>query len=777
MFLRRWRITGQVQGVGFRPFVYRQAQKAELGGSVWNDSAGVVVEVWGTEAQLVVFVQQLRDEVPPLATIDQVTCELTREMPSSSNAPKHFTIVESDQSPLDRGRITIDSAVCDDCLDELFQKDDRRHCHPLINCTNCGPRYSIVRDLPYDRPQTTMAEFAICDVCQEEYLDPGNRRFHAQPICCPSCGPVVSLVNHEGIVYGGGEAFSRSARLLRDGKILAMKGLGGYHLVVDATNEAAVRELRQRKKRDYKPLAVMVRDLQQASSLAEVSDEAAALMRSPIAPIVLLLGISPSSIAASVTQGSHRVGLMIPNTPMQHLLLAEPMLTDRPLVMTSANLSDDPLIKDDEEAQRHLAGIADAYLLHDRPIERAIDDSIVMDTEQGLIPIRRARGYVPTPLPLPIRSTAPGLCVGADLKNAVCMVNQDNAVLSQHIGDLNYSLAYQRFEKAIEDLLRLYDIKPQWIACDLHPRYLSHRYAKRYASQVGIDLIQIQHHYAHLASLLAEHNRTDRIVCLACDGVGYGDDGTAWGGEILVGDLQGYERCGRIRPLRLPGGDQAAVDIPRCALSWMYDLLGGESVDHPHAQQVISHASTRYTIGQMLQRDVNCPPSSGLGRLFDAAASLLGLCDHNHYQAMSGMLLEAAAESCTNPLSGKELIRIRKVKSATGQNLLELDHRPLLMELMKQIILGKSSDQLAWLFHDALAEGLSRSACQIARQRGIKTIGLTGGVFCNALLSRLVIDYLRELGFEILIHHVVPPNDGGIALGQAAVAGATLNEA
>ncbi|UCD74857.1 MAG: carbamoyltransferase HypF [Phycisphaerales bacterium] len=778
--LRRWRITGQVQGVGFRPFVYRLAHDLGLSGSVRNDPAGVSLEAWAEAAKLDEFIGRIRAEAPALARIEAIEQLHCPPPPPAPQDQPEFEIVGSDHRPQDRGRVTVDSAVCADCLRELFDEDDRRFGHALINCTNCGPRYTIVRDLPYDRPKTTMAGFEMCRRCRREYEAPADRRFHAQPVCCPDCGPQLKLTDREGLEIAG-DPIAGAAEILRAGGIVGMKGLGGYHLVVDADNEDAVQRLREGKKRDHKPFAIMVKNPECARDLVVLSPEAEALIGSPICPIVLALRRDsrpgqtagrPSvghTVARSVATACHRLGMMLPNTPMQHLLMAQ---IPRPLVMTSANLSDDPLLKDDEEARQRLGKFCNVFLTHDRPIERAVDDSIIMDTPRGLIPLRRARGYAPAPLSIPFVADEPGLCAGAELKNTVAVVRRGEVILSQHIGDLTYSLAYKRFEKTIDDLTRLWETAPRWVACDKHPQYLSQRFARHYAVKRGIDLVYVQHHHAHMAALMAEHGLTERIVCVICDGVGYGDDGTAWGGEVFIGDLARYRRIARMRPLRLPGGDAAAKEIGRCAVSWLFDLLGEVARDHPLTRRVIPYKQARDMIFKMLNNDINCPPSSGLGRLFDAAASILEICNYNHHEAMSGMRLESAAEGCRDQTVGDDLIAVDRIITEAGESLIELDHRPLLDRLLSELAQGRPVEDLAFLFHDALARALSRAATHAAEETGIDTVGLTGGVFCNGLLTRLVADRLDEAGLRPLLHRQVPPNDGAIAYGQAAVVAA-----
>ncbi len=803
---RRWRISGQVQGVGFRPFIYRIAVECGLAGTVRNDPSGVTIEAWGTPGRLDRFAEKLVNEPPPLARIDDC-----RSHPIDGIcAHDVFRIVESDHTPAERGRVTVDSAVCDDCLREMRDPTDRRSGHALINCTNCGPRYSIVRDLPYDRPLTTMAGFAMCDACTREYRDPADRRFHAQPICCPACGPRLELVGCDdtpqrdearapgqaaaarGATRGPGpdpgpdpgpEIIGRAAQLLNDGKILAIKGLGGYHLACDARSEAAVRELRRRKHRDHKPLALMVADLPAARALVRLSARAEQLLTSPARPIVLGERRPDAGVAPSVAPNSHRLGVMLAYTPIQHLLFDRGL---GPLVMTSANLSDEPLAIGDDEVCARLAGVCDAVLRHDRPIERAVDDSIVSDSPVGPVMIRRARGFVPEVTPLPTApgrpgpprqpDHRPGLCVGADLKNTVAVVRRGEAVLSQHIGDLTCTLAYERFVRTIDDLLRLFDTEPEWIACDAHPAYISTRFAGRYARRRGLELITVQHHHAHLAALMAEHGRTDRVIGLVCDGVGYGADGAAWGGEVLTADPAGFERVGRLRPMRLPGGDAAAKETGRCALSWLVDALGIEqAARHPAAARVLADQRRRTMLLEMLERDLNCPPSSGMGRLFDAAAALLGLCDTNHYEAMSGQMLESAAlhaaQSEQTP-SGEGLVEPAETGGPPRDEgaLFELDHRPLLERLVAGIDGGEDRAALAWLFHDALAHGLAGAAARARAATGIDTVGLSGGVFCNGLLTQRLTDRLRAMGLEVLTHRDTTPNDGSIALGQATIA-------
>ncbi len=684
-------------------------------------------------------------------------------MPADDGEP--FRIIASDHAPGERGRVTVDAATCEDCLREMRDDGDRRWRHALINCTNCGPRYTIVRDLPYDRPLTTMAPFPMCARCAAEYEDPGDRRFHAQPTCCPNCGPQVRLVSAGGASCTDDPVWS-AALSIGGGGVYAVKGLGGYHLVADATDDDAVARLRAGKRRDHKPFAVMVADLAAAREMVDLSPEAARRMQAPDRPIVLARRRDAARVADGVAPGSHRLGLMLPYTPLQHLLFDAGC---GPLVMTSANASDDPLLTDDDEVRR-LGAFCDGFLVHDRAIERAVDDSIYVDGAAGCVPIRRARGQVPLPLPLPVPAAEPGLCVGGELKNTVALVRGAAAVLSQHLGDLGYTLAWQRFERTIQDLERLFDLQPAWIACDAHPGYASQQWARRRAQALGVLLIEVQHHHAHLAAVMAEHGRREPTIGVICDGVGHGSDGEAWGGEILVGDLVSAERVGRLRPLRLPGGDAAARETGRCALAWLVDLLGAEAAAHPLAAVALPDDQRRAAVLTMLARDMNCPPSSGMGRLFDAAAALLGVCDYNHHEAMSGMRLESLAELSEEHPAGDGVLAI----GAGRGGLIELDTRPLLTALLAREAAGEDTGASAWLLHDALADGLARAVRAASERTGIRTVGLSGGVFCNALLTERLVRRLVRDDYDVLLHGEVPPTDGGIAYGQAAVAAARL---
>jgi hydrogenase maturation protein HypF len=753
---RTFTVTGQVQGVGFRPFVYRLATRLGLSGTVLNHPGGVDIVAIGPAAALDEFDLALECEAPPLAAIDEII--LTSERQGKHDGAG-FQILTSGEGA-GTGRVTVDTACCPDCVAELFDPMDRRHRHGLVNCTGCGPRYTIATGLPWDRPNTTMADFPLCAECTREYTDPTDRRFHAQPVCCPACGPVVRLTLPSGEAVPG-DPCREAARLLKAGSLIAMKGLGGFHLAVDARNEVAVARLRRAKARDRKPFALLVRDLAAARALVRLSPAGEDLLQSPAAPIVLA-DRREGGVARSVAFDSHRLGLMLPNTPLQHLLAHD---FRGPLVMTSLNRTDDPLVADDAEAAA-FGDSTDAYLSHDRHIERAVDDSVFADTPRQPVPVRRARGFVPAPIRLPIPVREPLLAMGGDLKSVVAVVRGDQAVLSQPFGDLDHPEAYRRFRSGIDDLLELLDVAPRRLVADLHPDYRSRRFAEELARELQIPLDLVPHHHAHLASLLAEHGRTEPAVGLTLDGVGYGEDGAAWGGEVLVGDLREFFRAGHLRPLRLPGGDAAAVETSRCGFSWLTDLLGAEAVDHPLAAVAIPDPERRSDIASILAADLRCPPSTGAGRLFDAAASLLGLCRRNSFEAESGMALESAAFRSVNRPSGEGLMPLGKGVP------FQLDHRPLLQRIIELVAAGTDVADLAFLFHDALADGLALAARRVARATGNPDVALTGGVFLNGVLTELLVSRLELAGLSPLTHRVVPPGDGGIALGQAAVVAA-----
>lgn len=765
---QRWVIHGQVQGVGFRPFVYRAAGRRGLTGQVSNRGDTVVVEAQGSVDALDAFEWELEHQHPALAWIDAIECSAVDPQPDTG-----FIIAQSTTAAAPAQCVTIDAAVCDDCLAEMRDPADRRHGYALINCTNCGPRYSIIRGVPYDRPNTTMAGFAMCDPCRAEYDDPGDRRFHAQPTACPDCGPVLALASPEGTALDE-DPIAGTATRVADGHIVLIKGLGGFHLACRADDEAVVARLRRLKHRDAKPFGLMVRDADAAKRMVSLSPEALALLASPRCPIVLAPRVPDTSVAPSVAPGCHRLGVMLPYTPIHHLLFDT--LSDVPRVMTSANVSDEPLVIDNAEAVSRVGGMCDVMLWHDRPIERAVDDSVVLDrgAASGPLPVRRARGYVPEPIRLPIATHEPGLCVGGELKNTIAVVRDGQAILSHHLGDLKHPMALDAFRRSIDDLCDLFDVTPHWIAHDLHPAYLSTAYAQALAERLGVPLIAVQHHHAHAVSLLAEHGRTDPILALTCDGVGYGTDGTSWGGELLLASATGYRRLACLRPLNLPGGDAAARDTRRCALALLAQAYDTDLFSHPAAARLLPENPERRVLAAMVRRGVRCASSSGLGRVFNGIAALLGLCMHNDHEAQAAMMLESVAAPVPRVVghAGSPGFESSSIDTPDGP-VTQIDLSPTTRDIMDGVARGTPTAELAALCHDRVARALAITAIDAAHAHGVHAVGLTGGCFLNTRLARHVRDLCAAAGLEVLEHRAVLPGDGGLALGQALVAAAT----
>jgi len=766
---RRFVLTGQVQGVGFRPFVYRLAQDLCLTGWVVNDAAGVVICVQGLPTAVESFAYRLRAELPPLAHI--ATCEQSDEQPMA--VEKHFEIRPSAGGEMTDAQVTVDTATCAECLAELADPGDPRYAYPFINCTNCGPRYSIVERIPYDRPNTTMRDFAMCPLCGGEYSDPASRRFHAQPVACETCGPHVWLAGPDGQAGDCADALSAAAGMLADGKIVAIKGLGGFHLACRADDEAVVARVRQRKRRDAKPFALMVGDLPAAERLCEISPDAREILAGPLRPIVICPVRPEADVAPSVAYGLGSLGIMLPYTPLHHLLFAR---GPGPLVMTSGNYSDEPLIKDNDAALATLGQIADAFLLHDRRIERRVDDSVVQVHVDGSVGVlRRGRGYAPRPVRLcgELAGASNGgvLAVGAELKNTVCLLGGSRAVVSEHIGDLKDGRVYRHFIDCISHLEALYEFATEVIATDLHPRYLSTDYAERRSRgeipgcQPG-RIVRVQHHYAHIVSCLAEHGRTGPVIGLACDGVGYGDDGAVWGCEVLRADIHGYSRTGHLRYLPLPGGDLAARQTFRPAVAALHETFGQSLGDHAAAladtglnvDEAVLDACT-----QMLAAGVNCPPSSSLGRWFDAAAWLCGVAEANRYEAEAPMRLEATASGGVD-----EAYDVR----IDGADPFQIDLRPMVEQMVADRLGGAETGVMAARFHNTVVAMLAAAAVRAREQTGLETVALSGGCFANRYVTWRLSAALSSAGFEVLRHRTIPCNDGGISLGQAVAAAA-----
>lgn len=735
------RVAGVVQGVGFRPFVWRLAQELGLTGWVRNDAAGVEIHLEGAGTAFETFIARLKSEAPPLARVDAV--DVTPSEPLRLDA---FRIVESAGGAVVT-MIGHDTATCAECLDELFDPTNRRYRHPFITCTHCGPRYTITRRLPYDRPQTSMAVFPLCPDCEREYRDPRDRRFHAETICCPHCGPRLTLCDPAGRPLAG-DPIATTLALLRSGRIVAIKGLGGFHLACEATNAAAVATLRARKQREEKPFAVMVGDLEQAARHAKLCAGDTARLAAAERPIVLL---EKRTELPGVAPGLAQIGLMLPVTPIQYLLFHD--APDMALVMTSANPHGEPLVIGNDEARERLAGIADAFLLHDRDIVIRCDDSV----RRGVGFIRRARGYVPQAIRLP-HPLPPVLAVGGWFKNTICVTRGDEAFVSQHIGDLDNAAACGFFEETVAHLLQILEVRPEVVAHDLHPDFHSTRFAVEFAAAHGIPAIGVQHHHAHIASVCAEHGVTTPVLGLALDGVGLGSDGAAWGGELLRVDAAAFERLGHLRPLPLPGGDVAAREPWRMAAAVLHCLGRGEEIKRRFADEPAAG-----TVAQMLMRGFHCPPTTSAGRLFDAAAGLLGVRRRISFEGQAAMLLEglAARHGPVAPLSGGWCC------AADGS----LDLLPLFgwLEDCEDASAG------AALFHATFAAALTEWVASFAEATGIHTVAAAGGCLLNRLLAAALRTGLAAHGIALIEAQALPPNDGGLALGQAWVVGRLLD--
>jgi hydrogenase maturation protein HypF len=748
----RVRVEGIVQGVGFRPFVHALAGRLGLAGLVGNDAGGVFVEVEGTGEAVERFLAALSREAPPLAVIERVTAT-----PLAPTGSRGFAIAASQGGGERQALVSPDTATCADCLRELHDPGDRRHRYPFINCTNCGPRFTIVRDVPYDRPATTMAGFAMCADCAREYHDPADRRFHAQPVCCPACGPALALLDRDGRAVAG-EPLATAAARLREGAVVAVKGLGGYHLAADAASEPAVAALRSRKHREDKPFAVMVADTDAARRRCLVDPVEAAMLESPRRPIVLLRRRRDAAgVAPSVAPGNRSLGLMLPYTPLHHLLLAE---VGRPIVLTSGNVSDEPIAYRDGEATARLGGIADWFLSHDRPIHVRADDSVVRAFRGRELPLRRSRGFAPQPLTLPWPFPAHVLACGAELKHTFCLAKGGHAFVSHHVGDLENYETFRSFTEGVEHFRRLFAVEPEVVAHDLHPEYLSTKYALELD---GVALEGVQHHHAHVAACLADNGEPGPVIGVAFDGLGYGLDGTIWGGELLVADLEGFRRAGHLEVVPMPGGAAAIREPWRMAAAWLDAALGGQV---PEGLAVVGRNRQRWERVVALARSGTASPAtSSAGRLFDAVAATLGVRDAVNYEGQAAVELEQLADP------GEPGAYPAGV-GAAGDGLLRLEGSALVRAVVEELGAGVARPLIAARFHNGLAAA-TVAACQALRDAtGLGTVALSGGVFQNLLLLERTVAGLERAGFRALVHSRVPPNDGGISLGQAAVAGA-----
>jgi hydrogenase maturation protein HypF len=741
----RARVEGTVQGVGFRPYVYRLAGELGVAGHVLNDARGVVVEIEAPSETVERFLARLAIEAPPLATIERVVSEQLEELGEHG-----FSIRESPAGGEPRAAVTPDSATCVDCLAELFDPRDRRFRYPFVNCTNCGPRFTIVRDIPYDRPNTTMARFEMCPACRAEYLDPDNRRFHAQPNACPDCGPRMQLIG-----ACTADPVAVAAQALLGGAIVAVKGIGGFHLACRADDEAAVARLRARKHREDKPFALMAPDLPAARALIHATAAHAALLRSPARPIVLG-SRRPSPIADSVAPRSSELGVMLPYSPLHHLLAAD---TGTTLVMTSGNVSDEPIAFDDEDAAERLAGIADLFLVHDRPIETRTDDSVARVTGDRPLLLRRSRGYVPASVRLPLDCGRHLLACGAELKNTFALAKGADAWVGHHVGDLQNYETLRSFTAGIEHFQRLFAVRPQAVAYDLHPEYLSTKHAQQLES---VEPIGVQHHHAHLAACLAEHGETAPALGAIFDGTGYGGDGTVWGGELLFGDLRGFERAGFLFPVRMPGGEAAIRQPWRMACAWLA-ASGTEPPVLPVDPRVWKQ------VAELARSGVASPLTTSVGRLFDAVAALCGVRAEVTYEGQAAAELEALAEPAE---AGTYPLPLRDEGGAP----VILDARPTVTAVVDDLRAGAAVAKIAARFHNALAAATAEACVRAVDRRGTETVVLSGGVFQNRRLLESTRGFLRTAGLRVLTPEALPPNDGGIAYGQLAVAAARLVE-
>ena len=755
----RVRVNGTVQGVGFRPYVYRLAGELGLVGFVLNDSSGVLLEVEGSGAAIATFLERLEPDAPPLAVLERVVAE-EREPTGAAG----FTILRSPQGGIPDASVTPDTATCAQCLAELFDPADRRFRYPFTNCTNCGPRFTIVRGVPYDRPSTTMAQFTMCALCKAEYDDPGDRRFHAQPNACPDCGPVVVLLDAGGARVSAAawsDPVQAAASALRDGAIVAIKGLGGYHLACRADDEQAVASLRARKHREDKPFALMAASLRAAESLVALGERERELLVRPERPIVLAARLPDPPVAASVAPGSPELGVMLPYSPLHHLLLADAGTT---LVMTSGNVSDEPIAYHDEDALERLAPIADLFLVHDRPIQTRTDDSVVrVVSAAGRARdafLRRSRGYVPASVSLPGGTRAPLLACGAELKNTFCVAKGDRAWLSHHVGDLKNYETLRSFAEGVEHFERLFAVEPEIVAHDLHPEYLSTKYA---AEREGLELVGVQHHHAHLAGCLAEHSEFGPAIGAIFDGTGYGPDGTVWGGELLLGDVASFRRVGRLVPVPLPGGDRAIKQPWRMACAWLATANEGEP-EIPLALTRTVEERAWANVSQLVRSGVASPPTTSMGRLFDAVAALIGVRAEVNYEGQAAIELEAA---CDPSERGRYPIAL----SGSGP-LLEIDPLETIRSVDADAAAGVSAGVIASRFHAAISWATVEACVRAAATHGCEIVVLGGGVFQNRRLLESVADGLRSAGLRVLAPEKLPINDGGIAYGQAVVAAA-----
>jgi len=754
-------VRGIVQGVGFRPFVYALARRHGLSGTVRNDAEGVRIEVEGAPEELERFVRSLEEDAPPLAVVESVFWQ-----PLPTLGDREFRIEESRDGLRRQALVSPDVATCNDCVAELMDPTDRRYRYPFTNCTNCGPRFTITRSVPYDRATTTMSGFEMCPDCRREYEDPANRRFHAQPNACPVCGPRVRLLDRFGheLHAKPEDPIARAARMLRGRAVVAIKGLGGYHLACDPFDERAVRTLRGRKVRQDKPFALMARDLEQARELCRIGPEEEKLLTSPARPIVLLERREDCDVAEDVAPRQNTLGVMLAYSPMHHLLMADAGI---PLVMTSGNNSDEPVAYRDEEAFDQIGEIADFFLVHDRPIHMRTDDSVVRVARGETYPIRRSRGYAPAPLTMAEGFGRHVLACGGELKNTFCVAKEHHVFFSHHIGDLENYETLTSFREGVEHFCRLFDVQPELVAYDLHPEYLSTKYARE-LEEMGLPAVGVQHHHAHVASCLADNGRPggERVIGVALDGTGYGTDGAVWGGEFFEGSVdEGFERRGHLEYAPLPGGSAAIRQPWRMALAQLVTLYGEEEA-MKLSLAVVRQAGARNArlVARLVERGLNTPPTSSAGRLFDAVAALAGVpgTERTTYEGQAAVELELAADG---PASRGYPFRLRPENEGWI-----VETHEIIRGVVDDLLAGTTPGEISSRFHRTMAEVVAAGCEKIRGAGGTTTVALSGGTFQNMLLLEQLLGLLEEKGFEVYRHRRVPANDGGLALGQAVLA-------
>ncbi|MFA5553534.1 MAG: carbamoyltransferase HypF [Phycisphaerae bacterium] len=753
-------ITGRIQGVGFRPAVYRLAKQLNLTGFIYNDTKGVTIEAQGETEVITKFVHNLGQDskVTPLTQIK--SCK-TVDIPLTESE-EEFAIKSSERAGTALSQVSPDIAVCEDCLGEMRDPSNFRYRYPFINCTNCGPRYSIVKTIPYDRPNTTMSEFKMCGKCSAQYKNPSDRRFHAQPVACPQCGPKIWLTDNTGkIIEKNSDAvIKQTAQMLLDGKIAAIKGIGGFHLAVNALDNEAVLRLRLRKKRDAKPFAMMTDSVEKIKKYAVVGEIEQEVLKSPESPIVLLPKKPNSLIASAAAEGVNSYGFMLCYAPLHWLLFEQ---GPEVLVMTSGNISDEPLICENEAALEKLSEAADVFLMHNRKIYRQVDDSIVHFINNEPVLLRRARGYVPTPIIAKTVSQKDILATGSDLKNTFSYVKSNQLIVSEHIGDMEDASVYRHYVKSINHLEKLFEVEPQIIACDLHPGYFSSQYA---GSLKNAKFVKIQHHWAHIASVLAEYELDEKVIGLECDGTGYGTDGAVWGCECLIADLENFERFGHLAYYPLAGGDLASKEAIRPVIALLSQAYGDEfdlSKFVGLLEKIEPNIEKQKLIWEQIRKKINTVNTSSLGRVFDAAAAIAGLGNYNHFEAQLPMAFEACADDTNEQRYDFDIINI-------AEEPVQLDLRRMIRQLVADAQKQRSCSEISAKFHNCIAAGLCAMAKKARDMSKLNKVALSGGVFCNRYLTNRLIQYLNQADFVVLFNRYVPSNDGGISLGQAVIA-------